>query len=141
MRATARIILLLAITALLFGCADSSTASTESIPSGLEAPRLTVTVLKGTKSAPVDTPVVKIEWVHRDSTTIASIGLLKSGDSVKTFWVTDDGAGSGEPFFNKVGNGVFSAKISCCTDSVFVFTQASAIRGYSNADSTWVFCK
>jgi hypothetical protein len=136
-----RAILSLAITAMFFGCADSSTASTESIPSGLEAPRLTVTVLKGTKAAPVDTPVVKIEWVHRDSTTIISIGLFKSGDSVKTFWLADDGAGSGEPFFNRVGNGVFSSKISRCTDSVFVFTQASAIRGYSKTDSTWVYCK
>lgn len=56
-----RTILALALVAILAGC---DTTSSSSVPSGSEAPRLTVTVLSGTKAAPVDSPTVRVAWEH-----------------------------------------------------------------------------
>lgn len=62
-----RAILALALVAILAGC-DTTDSSA---PSGAEAPRLTVTILTGTKAAPVDSPKVRIAWEHETLSSVA----------------------------------------------------------------------
>ena len=63
----------LLVTFAIVAC-DSSTSS--NIPSGTEPPILFVTVISGTKTAPVDSPTAIISWQHQDSVAILIDGRL-----------------------------------------------------------------
>lgn len=64
MLALNKTILALALVAILAGC---DTTSSSSVPSGAEAPRLTLTVIS---AIPTDNPIIQIEWEHQDSVSI-----------------------------------------------------------------------
>ena len=76
-----RTILALALGAFLAGC---DTTNSSSVPSGAEAPRLTVTVLTGTKAAPVDSPTVRVAWEH-ESGVQGAVFLRKSSASAAVY--------------------------------------------------------
>lgn len=109
----------------LAACDDSTTAPTDTIPGPPNAPRLTLTVLTGTKAAPVDSPTVKIQWWYTDSVTVAGGGLEFNSNTVATgstilvshskgigdtlLKVGCGGMDSVRYMFSVVGNGVWSS--------------------------------
>lgn len=126
-----RAILALALVALLAGCDTTDSSS----PSGAEAPRLTVTVLTGTKAAPVDSPTVKVAWEHEGRVSL-HVRTAKNGNS---------SSDSSIVLLEQVANGSITTKFHC-TDSLRVFVVASAKvdTGYSAkaADtSKTIYCK
>ncbi len=131
-----RTILALALVAFLAGC---DTTSSSSVPSGAEAPRLTVTVLSGTKAAPVDSPTVRVAWEQNDSVSIVVMGITAGRDGKTTTFLTDDGTGNA--FLSRSGSGSIDLRVGC-QDSVKIAALASALRGHSAGDTTkTVYCK
>ena len=110
------------LAAFALAACDQST-SAEPIPSGTDAPRLTVTVLTGTKVAPVDTPTVKVEWSYADS------GLISVNDSAFSFH----------------NSGSRINKISCIDSTkihVFAIGQdGTKFSGITKDSSKTVYCK
>lgn len=126
---------LLALALGLAACDDSSTTApvtTDAIPGPPNAPLLTVTVLTGTKAAPVDSPTVKIAWAYKDWVQI-TLAVGKSIDDLDSIKMP----------IMKVMNGIGDtlAKIDCANaSSIKVYSMAYG--GYASAtDSTTVYCK
>jgi hypothetical protein len=131
---------------LLAGC-EQSTSSTDSLPTGTEAPRLTLTVLSGTKANPVDSPSVKVAWAHKDADSLYMDYLVAFTNNRDSIGINCDKSG-----VYACGSGVFVSTAdtvitgACGShDSVFVMIDA---WGYVDSgatlyalDSTWVFCK
>ena len=119
------------LAAFALAACDQST-SAEPIPSGTDAPRLTVTVLTGTKVAPVDTPTVKVEWAYADSLAIINMSNPNSAYS--------------DAFTYEVGSGSLVKKINC-SDSVRVKIAAmpshtsAGLSGTAFDSSKTVYCK
>jgi hypothetical protein len=108
------------LAAFALAACDQST-SAEPIPSGTDAPRLTVTVLTGTKAAPVDTPTVKVEWAYADS--LAIINAYNLSDNIL-----------------ELGSGSLVKKIAC-SDSVKVKIAAMTKSNIAIDTSKSVYCK
>lgn len=110
----------------LVACDDTATtAPVDTIPGPPDAPRLEVTVLTGTKAAPVDSPTVKVQWWYKDSVHIAV------GDNSR-FVIS--------PTNLIKGIGDTTVKVSCGTqDSVTIY--AAAYVGNPRYDSAKVYCK
>lgn len=132
MRAQSKALVALALVALLAGC-DTTDSSA---PSGAEAPRLSVTVLSGTKSAPVDSPEVKIEWNHegRVYLTVRTVKKVEDypGDSIISL-------------FDQPGIGSLTAKFHCL-DSFRIVAKAVAKvdttpSAFSLDTSKTIYCK
>lgn len=108
-----RTILALALAAILAGC---DTTSSSSVPSGAEAPRLTVTVLSGTKAAPVDSPTVRVDWSHENHVAL----------EVRTARNSDDYPGDSFTYIpDTLGAGSMTFKFRCA-DSLRVFAWVGA---------------
>jgi hypothetical protein len=142
-----RTILSVALAAMLAGCATSEGPTAPAIPSGNEAPRLVLTVLTGTKAAPVDTPTVRIAWWHQDSVFVYAVGVLNKNDPSLWTPLTDDGTphltgdGADHEYIFRHGSGSLDVKVPCA-DSTAVHAGVGIVHGEPTAaDSTWVYCK
>lgn len=118
--AMTRTILALALVAFLAGC-DTTDSSA---PSGAEAPRLTVTVLTGTKVAPVDSPKVRIAWEHESAVNIG-VAAKNGFDSI---------LGYPAIIYNKLSGD--TVLVIPCIDSAKVIALVS-IQPKQNANGSW----
>lgn len=117
-----RTILALALVAFLAGC---DTTSSSSVPSGAEAPRLTVTVLSGTKAAPVDSPTVRVAWEHETPSSI-TLYVNKNQRSLQAGFVDYFVRSSGDTLI-KFG----------CSDSLLLSVFAFPNTGADTTGSLW----
>ena len=108
------------LAAFALAACDQST-SPEPIPSGTQAPRLTVTVLTGTKAVPVDTPTVRVDWAYADSVGILNLDNLSDRTP-------------------ESGSGSLIKKINC-SDSVKVKIAAMTKSNIAIDTSKSVYCK
>ena len=113
------------LAAFALAACDQSTRS--SIPSGTEAPRLTVTVLTGTKAVPAAWPTVKVDWEYADSGRIDVNG--NRTHTATTFH----------------GSGSVIEQINCTySDSVQIYVYAyigSSLFAVGADSSKTVYCK
>lgn len=131
MRAQSKALVALALVALLAGC-DTTDSSA---PSGAEAPRLTVTVLTGTKAAPAASPIIRIEWEHESKIMVSGseMQITKYQD-----YINNIGAGNTIGQIGFSGNPKGDTTISIvCHDSTKVFIKAWPILG-KITDPSWV---
>ena len=124
---------LLALFALAFAlvaCDDTATtAPADTIPGPPDAPRLSVTVLTGTKAAPVDSPTVKVQWWYKDSAVLVVAPYGTGGYAIL-------------PTTRKaIGDTL--VKVSCgLHDSTDVFVAASSKdMEHLSLDTVKVYCK
>lgn len=136
---------LLAIALALVGCQETTapTASrmmADPIPSGNQAPRMTVTVVAGTKAAPVDTPVVRVAWEHQDSVMVGFTEQMfrATGDSI---FVLDQCKTKSEWWGQPAGGGSIDLKIPC-VDSARIYGSIYT-KTFDNPglDTVRVYCK
>jgi hypothetical protein len=57
----------IALLLLIFLASCDNSTSSEPVPAYPDLPQMTVTVLTGTKEAPVDSPSIKVSWRYADS--------------------------------------------------------------------------
>jgi hypothetical protein len=114
----------------LAACDDATTAPAETIPGPGENPRLSVTVLTGTKAAPVDSPTVKVQWWYKDSAKIVIAPYSTGGYAI-------------DPNVNRKGLGDTIVKFSCGkSDSTKVYVAASDVKmNYMKIDTVFAYCK
>jgi len=128
---------LLALFALAFAlvaCDDTATtAPTDTIPGPPDAPRLSVTVLTGTKAAPVDSPTVKVQWWYKESVNIAGSGI---GDSL--YSIVD---GSTTIIFQHNASGDSTVKVGCAGKNNIKYMIAAQGSGKYSVDTIQVYCK
>lgn len=128
---------LLALFALAFAlvaCDDTATtAPTDTIPGPNENPRLEVTVLTGTKAAPVDSPTVKVQWWYNGDLRIAGGGINNSMN------VT---VGPQVLMLEKKSSGDTTVKVGCAglSELLYVF-QAVGTGPGGTIDTSRVYCK
>lgn len=119
----------------LAACDDSTTAPTDTIPGPPNAPRLTLTVLTGTKAAPVDSPTVKVEWAFADSVDVgAGFGGVFGYSSVNYVLANVRFSGIGAYTVKAGCGGNDSAKVSAVIQSA---KRNSAFA----VDSVIIHCK
>lgn len=119
----------------LAACDDSTTAPTDTIPGPPNAPRLTLTVLTGTKAAPVDSPTVKVEWAFSDSVNVVAV-IAPSNGIAATYLMDlrDNRNGIGWNVLKAGCNGVDSAKL-------YFMASDYKRRSADRSDSLIVHCK
>lgn len=119
----------------LAACDDSTTAPTDTIPGPPNAPRLTLTVLTGTKAAPVDSPTVKVEWAYTDSVSLMAVIAPSNGVSATYLMNTKDARpGKGEITLRAGCNNIDSSKI-------YFMANDLHLRSEVRYDSLIVHCK
>lgn len=123
------LLFLFALALCLAACDDATTAPAETIPGPGENPRLSVTVLTGTKAAPVDSPTVKVQWWYKDS---IAVGVYEKRTLTGKF-------------FGQVlkGSGDIVVKLNCRgSDSLGAIISATdPYTGIGAVDSVQVYCK
>lgn len=125
---------LFALSFALVACDDTATtAPTDTIPGPPDAPRLSVTVLTGTKAAPVDSPTVKVQWWYKDSVGI-TVATFNSNYSAGRYY----GVG-----ILKVISGDSTYKVGCeSLDSLSVGVSAKSVKSSATQwDTVKVYCK
>ena len=151
-----RIIFAAALAAMLAGCmsSESPTApAAEPIPSGNQAPRVMLTIVSGTKAAPVDTPVVMVTWWHQNSLngmrfdvarTIFGIRggygeqITQSGERVIWDGINPIDSFPIPPF--KTPSDSYTFKAPGCIDSLWIHVAVFVGSGNTWKD-TAVYCK
>ena len=120
-----------ALSFLLVACDEATTApaSAEDIPGPGENPRLAVTVLTGTKAAPVDSPTVKVQWWYKDTVKVTVV----ERNSLTNYFYRNEVKGSGDAV----------VKLNCGnSDSLRI--KVSANDPYTikvQSDTLVVYCK
>lgn len=127
--------ILLAFVCGLFACEDNATAPLpeQAIPGSPAPPDLALTVLSGTRSAPVDSPTLQIRWRYASALKIAGTGLDIRTGAVAT--------GTTIIAFDKNGSGDSTVKVGCATlDSIPYRIAAIGTQSYT-MDTVTVHCR
>lgn len=130
-----KILFALALSLALAACDDStSTAPVDDIPGPPNAPRIAITVLTGTKAAPVDSPTVKVQWWYKDSIGFCASTHYARVPIVMNYLAVENAPGISSRVFKIECGGLDSVK--------FGFGAAQYLQNYEGKiDSVTAYCK
>jgi hypothetical protein len=134
-----RAILSLAAAAILAGCmtTESSPTAARSMAAP-EPPTFTISVVTGIKSAPVDSPLVKLTWNGPDSVNLNLI-MRVPGVFPPSAFTTE---GKELNFLHAAASGSINSKVSCHgADSILLQGSAETLGVGNTNTSAWVYCK